>query len=149
MISQMNETHLMEKKDLVTEIEALQTDLEREKSGRAELEGKISQMNDLVSTGQQALQEEQSAVELLKEQISKLSNNPSLPTQLLTFEDNSSTTEVAESKARDQVETISSLINMAPDGSNLNAHASPPQNKTPVSRNNTLKKKKKKKKHVF
>ena len=149
IISQASETHLMEKKDLVAEVETLRTDMEMEKRSSTELEGKISQMNNLISTGQQALQEEQSAVELLKEQISKLNNNLALSMTLVPPKDNSSTTEVPESKAVGQVESISSLINLAPDGSDLNVHTSPPQNKAPVSRNNTLKKKKKKKKHVF
>ena len=46
-------------------------DLDTEKRSRAELEGKVAQMNQIISTAQEALQQEQKTVELLRQQISK------------------------------------------------------------------------------
>ena len=45
--------------------------LDTEKRGRADLEGKVAEMNQIISTAQEALQQEQKTVELLRQQITK------------------------------------------------------------------------------
>ena len=50
---------------------SLKTNLETEKRCRADLEGKVVQMNQIISTAQEALQQEQKTVELLRQQVSK------------------------------------------------------------------------------
>ena len=50
---------------------SLKNNLEKEKNCRSDLEGKVAQMNHIISTAQEALQQEQKTVELLKQQISK------------------------------------------------------------------------------
>ena len=42
-----------------------------ERSGRSDLEKKVAQMNQIISTAQEALQQEQKTVQLLQEKISK------------------------------------------------------------------------------
>ena len=50
---------------------SLKNSLDKEKNCRSELEAKVAQMNHIISTAQEALQQEQKTVELLRQQISK------------------------------------------------------------------------------
>ena len=53
-------------------MESLKDTLEKEKRGRSDLEGKVAQMNQIISTAQEALQQEQKTVELLRQQVPKI-----------------------------------------------------------------------------
>ena len=50
---------------------SLKNNLDKEKNCRTDLEAKVAQMNHIISTAQEALQQEQKTVDLLKQQISK------------------------------------------------------------------------------
>ena len=52
-------------------MESLKDTLETEKRCRSDLEGKVAQMNQIISTAQEALQQEQKTVELLRQQVPK------------------------------------------------------------------------------
>ena len=52
-------------------MEALKDNFDTEKRCRADLESKVVQMNQIISTAQEALQQEQKTVELLRQQIPK------------------------------------------------------------------------------
>ena len=49
----------------------LKSNFDSEKRCRADLESKVVQMNQIISTAQEALQQEQKTVELLRQQIPK------------------------------------------------------------------------------
>ena len=49
----------------------LKNNFDSEKRCRADLESKVVQMNQIISTAQEALQQEQKTVELLRQQIPK------------------------------------------------------------------------------
>jgi chromosome segregation ATPase len=70
-MSQMTEKQSSEKDNLVKEMGSLKNNLDKEKHCRSDLETKVAQMNHIISTAQEALQQEQKTVELLKQQISK------------------------------------------------------------------------------
>ena len=52
-------------------MEVLKNNFDTEKRCRADLESKVVQMNQIISTAQEALQQEQKTVELLRQQIPK------------------------------------------------------------------------------
>ena len=54
---------------LLKEMEELKNNFDTEKRCRADLESKVVQMNQIISTAQEALQQEQKTVELLRQQI--------------------------------------------------------------------------------
>jgi len=60
-----------EKEKVSKEMEVLKNNFDTEKRCRADLESKVVQMNQIISTAQEALQQEQKTVELLRQQIPK------------------------------------------------------------------------------
>merc|ERR1712154_590789 len=70
-MSQMNEKQSEEKETILKEMEVLKNNFDTEKRCRADLESKVVQMNQIISTAQEALQQEQKTVELLRQQIPK------------------------------------------------------------------------------
>jgi uncharacterized coiled-coil protein SlyX len=50
---------------------SLKTNLDKETHCRSDLETKVAQMNQIISTAQEALQQERKTVDLLKQQMSK------------------------------------------------------------------------------
>lgn len=70
-MSEMTDKQSAEKSILIKDMESLKDTLETEKRGRSDLEGKVAQMNQIISTAQEALQQEQKTVELLRQQVPK------------------------------------------------------------------------------
>jgi len=70
-MSEMTEKQSAEKSILIKDMESLKDTLETEKRCRSDLEGKVAQMNQIISTAQEALQQEQKTVELLRQQVPK------------------------------------------------------------------------------
>jgi len=81
LMSEMSEKQSTEKDSLSKEIGSLRVNLDTEKRCRSDLEGKVAQMNQIISTAQEALQQEQKTVELLRQQASK----PDKMTESSTF----------------------------------------------------------------
>jgi len=80
-MSEMTDKQSAEKSILIKDMESLKDTLETEKRGRSDLEGKVAQMNQIISTAQEALQQEQKTVELLRQQVPKIdkpAESPSL-----------------------------------------------------------------------
>ena len=57
-------------------MQRLQGQFDDEKQRRAELELQLAKMNQLLTTGQEALQQEQKTVEMLRQQVSSSSSSP-------------------------------------------------------------------------